>query len=189
MTGEKISGYKSNSFRLKQYDYTQPGTYFITICTYARICFLGEIKDGKMLLNEYGKTVNTCWLEIPRHFPFVTPAPFVVMPNHIHGIIIISRRTDYAIPSVETRHAVSSDHIEAYQKPVVGSLPTIVRSFKAAATKRLNKLGNYLPVTIWQRNYYEHVIRHEKELSYVIEYIESNPSKWMSDENYIENMK
>jgi len=186
MTGEKISGYKPNSSRLKQYDYTQSGAYFVTICTYARMCFFGEIRDGKMFLNKYGKIVNACWLEIPDHFTFVRPAPFIVMPNHVHGIII-SERPDYTIPSVETRHAVSMDREEAFQKPVRGSLPTIIRSFKSAATKRLNKLGNHLPITTWQRNYYEHIIRNDKELRQAIDYINFNPSKWTTDENYLEN--
>ena len=93
----------------------------------------------------------------------------------------------------QTRHAVSEIDLpqnkgEAFQKPVSRSLPTIIRSFKSVVTKRLNESGEYLPATIWQRNYYEHVIRNEKELNLVIEYISSNPLKWEIDRNNFENL-
>ncbi len=186
--------YNPHSSRLKRYDYTQPGAYFVTICTYARICFFGEIKDAKMFLNKYGEIVHSCWNEIPRHFPHVRSAPFVVMPNHVHGIIIISKWSLSTAPYVETRHAVSKTNVsqstrEAFQKPVLNSLPTIIRSFKSAVTKRLNESGEYLPATIWQRNYYEHVIRNEKELNLAIEYINSNPVKWVMDKDNPVNIK
>jgi REP element-mobilizing transposase RayT len=171
--------YNPHSSRLKWYDYTHPGAYFITICTYARICFFGEIKEGRMFLSRCGEIVHSCWYEIPQHFPHVQSFPFVVMPNHIHGIITISKRLPSVSPHVETRHAVSKR--EAFQKPVPDSLPTIIRSFKAAVTKKLNESGEYLPATIWQRNYYEHVIRNEKELNQAAEYINFNPVNWEID--------
>lgn len=189
MTNKRTFIYNPYSSRLRKYDYTQPGAYFVTICTYARMCFFGEIKNDKMYLNKYGDIVNVCWLEIPNHFPQVKPAPFVVMPNHIHGIVIISERSPFIVQSVETRHAVSGASGEAFQKPAHGSLPTIVRSFKSAVTKRLNELGENLPVTVWQTNYYEHVIRDNEEIIKAIDYINFNPSKWNSDENNLEKIK
>lgn len=190
MESGSVFEYNPHSLRLKKYDYTQSGAYFVTICTYARMCFFGKIEEGKIFLNKYGDIANSCWQDIPEHFPYIKPAPFVIMPNHIHGIIIISERLQNAKPVVETRHAVSVVSGEAFQKPVHGSLPTIVRSFKSAVTKRLNALGEEcLPVTVWQRNYYEHVIRSDKALRQAIEYINFNPSEWESDKDNIENIK
>ncbi|HHT9147043.1 MAG TPA: transposase [Candidatus Wunengus sp. YC61] len=145
-------------------------------------------------MNKYGDILHSCWHEIPHHFPDVKHRPFVVMPNHVHGIIIISKRLPPSIPYVETRHAVSETNIsqntnEEFKKPVPNSLPTIIRSFKSAVTKRLNELGENLPATVWQRNYYEHVIRDKKELNQKIQYINSNPIKWEMDEANPINIK
>ncbi|MBF8265070.1 MAG: hypothetical protein HW384_934 [Dehalococcoidia bacterium] len=202
MVNTEIFEYNPHSSRLKGYDYTQPGAYFVTICTYARMCFFGEIKEGKMFLNKYGDIVHSCWHAIPHHFPDVKRSSFVVMPNHVHGIIIISKLLPPSVPCVETRHVedprfigavsetkVSQNTNEEFQKPVPNSLPTIIRSFKSAVTKRLNELGENLPVTVWQRNYYEHVIRDKKELNRKIQYINSNPVKWEMDEDNPINTK
>jgi REP element-mobilizing transposase RayT len=190
ITTERIE-YNPHSVRLKGYNYTQPGAYFVTICAYARTYFFGEIKDGMMFLNNYGEIARSCWNEISLHFPDVKYNPVVVMPNHLHGIIIISK--GLASP-VETRHAVSringlQNAGESFQKPVPNSLPTIIRSFKSAVTKRLNELEENLPSHIWQRNYYEHVLRGEKDLNQAMEYINFNPSKWEMDEENPDSLK
>jgi REP element-mobilizing transposase RayT len=110
------------SVRLRDYDYTQIGAYFITICTSVRQCLFGDITNGTMVLSRAGKIVEVCWREIPQHFPHAEFSTFVVMPNHLHGIIVIS---------VGTRHAVSAtvspaeSKSEAFGKPVAGSVPTI----------------------------------------------------------------
>jgi len=184
--------YSPHSSRLRKYDYRQNGAYFITICTYARICFFGELNGENICLNKYGNIVNKCWQEIPQHFHEFIPAPFIIMPNHVHGIVVISKRTLSTNPAVETRHAVSraSNHIcEAFQKPVSHSVPTIIRSFKSAVTRHLNALNENLPMSVWQRNYYEHIIRNDEELNRAIEYIKFNPIKWGMDKENPKNVK
>ncbi len=119
------------SIRLKGFDYSQAGLYFITICTHDRSCLFGEIQDGTMRLNETGRIVSECWLEVPRHSPGVQLDAFVVMPNHIHGVVVILPRGGHA-RSGQRAAAIA----EGFAKPVAGSLATLVRSFKAAVSKR-----------------------------------------------------
>jgi REP element-mobilizing transposase RayT len=159
-----------HSIRLPNYDYTQPGEYFITIVTYKRDLLFGEIVNEEMRLNDFGKIADECWREIPNHFPNVELGAYVVMPNHMHGIIIIhdARGTIYRAPSQEQ-----------FQKPVAGSIPTIVRTYKAAVTRRIGCEHNI--TGIWQRNYYEHVIRNEIDFQNKTDYIEANPLLWEQD--------
>ena len=119
------------SIRLKEYDYSAAGAYFITISAYNREPIFGEIVNGEMRLNECGRIAASCWDEIAVHFPNVELDAFIVMPNHVHGIIVIvvdGRGTACRAPTTEQ-----------FGKPVANSLPTIIRSFKSAATKRINK--------------------------------------------------
>lgn len=165
------------SIRIKEYDYTQPGGYFITIVTYHRDLLFGEIVNEEIRLNEFGQIIDECWRAIPDHFPNVELGAYVVMPNHIHGIIIIhdGRGRIYRAPTQEQ-----------FQKPVAGSIPTIIRTFKSAATRRI---GRELNATgIWQRNYYEQVIRNHKDWDRIHRYIESNPSMWAQDNENPMNM-
>jgi REP-associated tyrosine transposase len=166
---------KSNrkSIRLKDYDYAQNGAYFITICSNFHKHVFGTITDGKMMLSSQGQIVNQLWWEIPDHFSEIQLDQFVVMPNHIHGIIAISR-AQHAAPLPE-----SVPHSKSVQS---GSIAAIVRSYKSAVTKtiRANQQGN--KTRIWQRNYWERVIRNERELSAYREYIKYNPLKWDHDE-------
>jgi len=142
------------SIRLKGYDYSQPGYYLITLCTYQRAAIFGTIHSGKMVLNNHGELAKESWMAIPSHFPGTHLDAFVIMPNHIHGIIIINGNT--AKPNAGSP--------EAFGKPVPGSLPTIIRSFKAATTFRINKYRESPGSKVWQRNYWERVIRNGKEL-------------------------
>ena len=162
------------SIRLKGYDYAQAGAYFVTICTHRRDCLLGEIVDEEMMLSSYGKVVKTCFEEIPQHFAHTEVDAFVVMPNHLHGIIVVSDRHQ-----VEAQHAAPLR--EAVNGPLPGSLSTIVRSFKSASTKRINELRGMAGTLFWQRNYYEHVIRSDRDLERIQEYIDTNPLKWALD--------
>ena len=166
------------SIRLKGYDYSQPGTYFITICAHDRACLFGEVVDGEMRLNEYGHIVRRCWEEIPLHFPHAELDTFVVMPNHVHGIVIL---TVGARHDVGARHAVPLPHTEQFGKPVPGSIPTIVRSFKSATTRHINALRGTPGAPVWQRNYYEHIVRNEESLNRIREYILTNPIRWAMD--------
>ncbi|HZX12945.1 MAG TPA: transposase [Thermodesulfobacteriota bacterium] len=121
------------SVRLKEHDYSQSGAYFITICTYKRECLFGEIVDGEMQLNEFGGIVATCWNEVPRHFKNIQLDAFITMPNHVHGIVII---TD----SVGARHASPLQSPQTPRGPKPQSLGAIVGSFKSTITKRINKI-------------------------------------------------
>ena len=160
------------SIRLQGYDYSRPGAYFVTVCTRNRKCLFGEIIEGRMVLNDYGKVVAMAWDAIPRHFPDVEIDMFQIMPNHVHGIVVISagRGTACRAPTMER-----------FGKAVYGSLATIIRSFKSAVTKYINELRNTPGAKLWQRNYYDHIIRNEDELDRIRRYISDNPAKWKLD--------
>jgi len=160
------------SIRLKGYDYSQPGAYFITLVTQDRACLFGEVVDGEMRLNAWGKIARQCWFDIPVHFPHAALDAFVVMPNHIHGVIIIvgDRGTACRAPTPEQ-----------FGKPVAGSIPTIIRSYKSAVAKRINEHRGTPGAPVWQRNYFEHIIRNSDELHRIREYITNNPLQWALD--------
>jgi hypothetical protein len=131
------------SMRLKHYDYAEMGAYFVTICTHDRRCLFGEVVDKQMILNEAGQIVEECWHGIPCHFLHAALYEFIVMPNHIHGIVAIAngRGTACRAPTVEQ-----------FGRPVSGSIPTVLRSFKSAVTKRINALRGSHGMPVWQRN-------------------------------------
>jgi putative transposase len=160
------------SIRLSDHDYTDVGRYYVTMCAYQRHCLFGDVVDDIMQLNSWGKIVGNCWSTIPSHFTDVELDEFVIMPNHLHGILVITddsgRGTIYRAPT-----------IERFGSPVRGSLPTIIRCFKAAVTRRINRV--YGATGIWQRSYYEHIIRSEDQLNRIRQYIVENPLKWALD--------
>jgi putative transposase len=163
---------------LKEYDYTQPGGYFVTIVTFQRDCLFGEIVNGEMQLNEFGKITDECWRAIPEHFGNIDLGAYVVMPNHVHGVIVITnvenRTTMNSSSSVGARHG--SPQPRGVKPHSIGA---IVGSFKSAVTRRI---GRELNATgIWQRNYHEHIIRDHNDWDRIHRYIESNPSKWAED--------
>lgn len=169
------------SIRLQGYDYSQECAYFITICTYNRKCLFGEIvesgRDTKYCsLTKSGKIVETCWNDIPHHFPHVLLDEYVVMPNHIHGIIVITNN------SVRFRNSKPRQKND-FQHIIPCSIGSIVRGFKIGVTKWF--WANTAVHAVWQRNYYEHIIRDEKSLQDIREYIVNNPVKWDEDENNI----
>jgi len=169
------------SIRLKEYDYSQPGGYFITIVTYQRDLLFGEIVNEEMKLNDYGRVVDECWLEIPKHFQNIELGVYVVMPNHLHGIIVINDNNNRADDSSSARRGtIYRAPTEKFGKPISGSIPTIIRTFKSAVTRRLGK--EYNITGIWQRNYYEHVIRNHEDWDRIHKYIEANPVMWAKDE-------
>ena len=166
------------SIRLPGYDYTQPGYYFITICSAGRQCIFGEItvKEECLAVSPIGKLIIECWESIPFHFPNVALDAFVLMPNHLHGILQIEDRRDHG-----TKHFLVSVKPEAFGKPVTQSIPTIIRSFKSIVSRQVidEGLGNCSPVG--QRNSHEHVIRPERDLDEIRKYISENPSNWSQD--------
>jgi len=167
------------SIRLKEYDYSQPGEYFVTICTKNHECIFGAIINDQMDLNERGRIVDQCWKGIPEHFPNVELDEYVVMPNHLHGIIVLHE-------SVGTRHAVSLP--ERFGKPVSGSVSTIVRSFKSAVTKRINEMHLIGNAPLWQSRYYDRIIRSEKELQNIRDYIANNVLTWAFETEQPDNI-
>jgi putative transposase len=171
------------SIRLRGYDYTQPGAYFVTICTQNRACLLGQMIDGAMVLSDAGRMVQTVWDEIPVHYAGVAIDAFVVMPNHIHGIIVLVGAAPCGRPPLG-RAPLGQAQGPA---PTIGiSLPDVVHRFKTMTTKRyadgVKQRGWPLfPGQLWQRNYYEHIIRDEESLNRIRQYIADNPAQWELD--------
>jgi putative transposase len=150
--------YRIETTRLNGYDYTRPGYYFITICTKDREPLLGEIINEKIKLSEKGKIVSECWFDLPNHYPNIILDEFIVMPNHIHGIIIIHNGSDKKL-----KHGLSE----------------FIRAFKSFASRRINSLHTTTITTknIWQPRFYDHIIRSENELNRIRLYIKNNPNK------------
>lgn len=166
------------SIRLKDYDYRQNGAYFVTICSHERLCLFGSIGDGEMVLNDWGRITQTSWSEIPAHYPMVELDVFVVMPNHVHGIIVITG--DNELQSIGAQHGATPNNVAP------NSLGSIVRTFKAAVTRHINRLLDAPDHPIWQRNYHEHIIRNENTLNTIRAYVDNNPAKWAEDSLYVE---
>lgn len=162
------------SIRLKGYDYSQPGFYFVTICAQHRRSIFGDVVEGVMQLSDAGKIVERCWNDIPHHFPHVRLGAFQIIMNHVHGIVEIKS-------IVGTRHAVSLH--EAFGKPQPGSLSTIIRSFKSVVTKQVRETGLSQGRSFWQSRYYDHIIRSDREHFFIARYIELNPLMWHLDSN------
>ena len=162
---------RRQSIRLRGYDYTRCGAYFVTICVDQRRPLFGHIANGEMQPSTLGRIVADAWLATPIHFPNVELDEFMVMQNHIHGIIILTVGAQHAAPS---RPPSSPFAVRP------GSLGAIVRSFKSAVTKQTNEL-RLTSGTLWQRNYYDHLIRDDGGLERIREYISTNPLRWELD--------
>lgn len=178
------------SIRLRQYDYSNAGAYFVTICTWQRQCLFGEIpvyvgagskpalnsKPAQITsfeLNEFGKQVEFTWHDLPRHNVGILLDVFVIMPNHVHFIVMIETWA-------------KADRAGLGPAPTVSE---IVRQFKTFSAKRINTLRANPGCPVWQRNYYERVIRDDRELTSIREYIANNPAQWDSDKNNPKNIQ
>jgi len=163
------------SIRLKGHDYAEPGAYFVTICTYQRECLLGHVEGVDVVLSSAGRIAQSIWEGLADRFPSVGTDEFVIMPNHIHGIIVVGAQ--FIAPDSTwnpTNHA-----------PTLGE---IVRAFKATVTRLVRRgdegVMNHAPTGFgWQRGFYDHIVRNEAELGVIREYIRANPSRWHEDEN------
>ena len=160
------------SIRLQGYDYRRNGAYFVTICAHNRVPLFGEIINGEMRLNEAGRIAQRLWNELSQHFSHVDTDAFVVMPNHVHGIIVIEDT------HVGARHA---SPLHRSHKSPRAALGTIVGSYKSAVTKQVNRELGAPGIPVWQRNYYEHIIRNEASLHDIRNYIIHNPVQWSDD--------
>lgn len=191
------------SIRLKDYDYSQTGAYFVTVCSWNKGCVFGDIADGALQMNECGQTVQDEWMKTVDIRTNVELDEFAVMPNHIHGIIVLvgARRClalnvnneflngaanrqckGEAMPRPYRREEKRATHRVA-PTLISGSVGAIVGQFKSTVTKRINEIHNTPGRPVWQRNYYEHIIRDEDELNRIREYIINNPARWAEDEN------
>jgi len=184
------------SIRLKGYDYRQAGAYFVTICTQDRAFLFGQVVHDEMQLNDAGKMVYDVWNDLPAFYPGVQTDAFIVMPNHIHGIIILVGADPRVCPNADPRVCPNADPRACPGQPqklgepqevapMLG-LPDVVHRFKTMTTKRyadgVKRLG-WKPFRgrLWQRNYYEHIIRNEESLNRIREYILTNPMRWELD--------
>lgn len=156
------------SMRLKKYDYSQSGSYYITLCVKNRLCLFGEIRNQEMQLNDLGKTITQCWDWLQQQYKYVHVAEYIVMPDHTHAIIAIN-----AYPGGS--RTAPTDHGRSK------SLGRLVGAFKTVSTKKINALRQTPGFDLWQRNYYEHVVRDETELHELRRYIRENPIKWDID--------
>ncbi len=180
MTLRKPSLPSRRSIRLQGYDYGQSGAYFVTICAYQKSRLFGRIGDGKMAVNDLGLIVANCWLQISQARPNIELDAFVLMPSHLHGILLISDQdsVDYVAKTKRSANASGGNLADA-------SLGVIIGQFKRAVTIRSKLLAQPPEQPIWQRNYYEHIIRNETSLNDIREYIVENPAKWHEDSLYV----
>jgi REP element-mobilizing transposase RayT len=164
--------------RLAHYDYSQSGLYYITVCTKNReplfgtissVEFVGVDPRSALIKNVLGEIVENTWFDLANHNAYIQLHEFVVMPNHIHGIIEIDVQERVDVGSTPTKRPLSE----------------IVRQFKSFSTRRINQLRNTSGMPVWQRNYYEQVIRNEESYLHIAEYIVNNPLQWQVDELYM----
>ncbi len=170
-------GYR-RSIRLKGYDYSQAGAYFVTVCTQDRECLFGEVTDGSMQLNEYGRIMCEEWLRSAGIRREIELDEYVVMPNHVHAIIAIIDHGRGDRPVAPTRENTQFHRVT---RPRPKSISALLGGFKSAVTKRINQARGTLGLPVWQRNYYEHIIRSESELARIRQYIANNPAQWALD--------
>ena len=174
-----------HSIRLKGHDYAQPGAYFVTVCTYQRECLLGQIEPGQVVLSDAGEIARSVWNGLPNRFPSVGLDEYVIMPNHVHGIVLVGAQ--FIAPNPKEG---PTNHVPA--------LGEIIRAYKATVTRLVRRrddgatnmgptnkgVMNRAPTGFgWQRGFHEHIIPNEAELAGIREYIVGNPARWDEDEN------
>lgn len=172
---------------MQKWDYEWAGSYFITICTYRRTCCFGLVKSGVMHLSEKGFIAQKFWMEIPEHFPTVELSDFVIMPNHVHGILTLT-----AEKPVDARHAVEARHAlplqqtpgqKRFQNQGRNTVSSITGGYKSAVTRNIHLMGLEFR---WQDRFWDHVIRDKNEFERIRKYIIENPVKWREDDFFIQ---
>ncbi len=183
------------SIRLPEWDYRQAGAYFVTLVIHGRETLLGQVVDGEMVLSPFGRVAATMWQRLQSHFPRVRLDEFVVMPNHLHGIVWLvsnGERRDEASLATPWQTEDSSFGERGGQdmttmgmphpyKLESGSLGAIVGNFKSVTARRINRMRHTPSAPVWQRNYYERIIRNERELNAIRQYVLNNPTTWDED--------
>ena len=179
-----------HSIRFPKYDYAQPGAYFVTICTHHQLPILGRISEGEIALSQEGIIVKKCLVKIPHHFTSSSLDAYVIMPNHVHAIIILTdnRRGEASakdsgfLPFESKADASPLQPKDSRPRGTKsGSLGAIIQNFKFVSTRKMNQFRNTPGDRIWQRNYFEHIIRSEKALNAIRRYIMTNPVRWEMD--------
>ena len=166
------ANHRRQPLRLPAYDYSQPGAYFITICTHQRHCLLGEVVDDRMHLSEAGQVTAQTWQWLSTRHPHVELDLYVIMPNHLHGVVLLHHNAGCTVPRTPDVTRGSGR-----QK----SLGRLIAAFKTVSTQRINALQGTPHAPVWQRDYYEHVIRNDDSLCRIRDYIANNPTSWALD--------
>jgi len=162
---------RRRSIRLRDYDYSEAGAYFVTICAQDRRLLFGTVDEAAVRLTACGEIVQAAWESLPARYPHISLDLFVVMPNHVHGIIVLVHPDDLAVEATGLKATPSRRH----------AVPEIVRAFKTFSARKVNEQRGTPGEPVWQRNYYEHVVRDEKDLRRIQEYILNNPAAWAED--------
>ena len=171
-------GRNRRSIRLRGYDYSQAASYYITVCTRDRECLFGNVVDRQMQLNEVGQIIQSVWNGLPQFYEGIELDAFIIMPNHVHGVIVIRPHVgaihESPVPSEPSAFARIKDRRRMLLSKVIGR-------FKMVSAKWINDLRQSQGSTLWQRNYYEHIVRNEVALHRIRKYIVNNPAQWESD--------
>jgi len=172
---------RRSSLRLRGFDYATPGAYFVTVCTWRRSCLLGDVVDGVVRLSPLGVIVTDCWKGISEHFPYAAVDVSIVMPNHMHGILFLHGERLLAGTAGAT-HASPLHIPDTTSGQALSSLSAVVGSYKAGVARLVNQHRGTAGAPVWQRGFYEHVVRDEADLDRIRHYIERNPLRWAEDE-------
>jgi len=187
-----------HSIRLRGYDYTQAGWYYVTICTQNKLYLFGKIINGKMVLNDAGKMINNNWMDLLNRFSFITHDEYIIMPNHIHGIIVLKNDVGASLvdapntpnmnltnnsPDIIKQNFINDKGAGTGPAPTQYGLSDVIGAFKSITTHEYiigvrNSNWPKFKKRLWQRNYYEHIIRNNSDLNRVRKYIIDNPQKW-----------
>jgi len=170
------------SIRLKHYDYSRDGFYYVTVCTRNREHVFGDVLDGQMVLNETGEIVEFWWKQLPVKYESAASDAYVIMPNHFHGIIqIVGAGSPRPNDTQNDADQLSGHNGRGNRAPTLGNM---VAYFKYGSTKQINQLRDTPGKSVWQRGYHEHIIRNESDLNKIREYIHNNPNRWGEDIYY-----
>ena len=181
--------HRRRSIRLPTYDYSQEGAYYLTICIRGRFPILGEVRKGTMIENECGSVVRAVWVSLAERYTNVATDAFVVMPNHLHGILVFGPNPDNDDAPVGAIHESPLPDVDdpdwaRHRRRML--LPRVVGYLKMNAAKRINLLISNTGHSLWQRDYFERVVRSEDELNRIRQYIADNPACWEEDDLFVE---
>ena len=167
--------YRIKSIRLPDWDYSSDGAYYVTMCTQNREYFFGNVINDETRLSDIGEIIKKYWQDIPTHFKNIKLDEFVVMPDHVHGILIINNDHKQPVEAIHELPLQKTQQTRKLRRQML--IPKIIGKFKMQTTKLFHEIKN-TSEKLWQRDYFEHIIRNENELNRIREYIINNPSKW-----------